>query len=129
MEILYKTAYIHQVCLWLILLNMAVLPETSHENHSVISKLLPHLTHTCLPVCMKESLKADFVILFPLVYTPLKFVLLGADKNIHYFRSIDSISFQRILSIYTYHFMIISTLTHVVFERHDSYLQLYCHCL
>ena len=75
---------------------MAVIPETLHVCHSVISKILFHLTHTCFLICMRESLKADFFILFLFAYfrdTSLKLVLLvGANKNV--------------LSINTCHFVI-----------------------
>ena len=98
MEILYKFAYICHVCL-LFFVIMAVLCETFHVSHSVISSFFLHFTHTCLLICTSGSFKAEFVMLFILAYslgTSLKFVLIGPDKNIHYFRSIDSISFQGI---------------------------------
>ena len=50
MEILYKFAYICHVCL-LFFVIMAVLCETFHVSHSVISSFSPHFTHTCLLVC------------------------------------------------------------------------------
>ena len=87
-----------------VFVNMAVVYETFHVSHSVISNCFLYLTHTCLLICTTGSLKADFVILFLLAYsraTTVKILLIGPDKNIHYFRSIDSISFQRILYINT----------------------------
>ena len=92
-----------------VFVNMAVVHEIFHVWHSVTSNILLHLTHTCLIICTTGSLKADFVILFLLAYswdTSLTFSLIGPDKNIHYFRNIDSISYQQILYINTYHFMI-----------------------
>ena len=71
-----------------VFVNMELVRETFHVSHSVISKFLLHLTHTCLLICTTVSLKADFVILFLLAYSRgafLKFLLIGTDKNIHYF--------------------------------------------
>ena len=51
MEILYKFAYICHVCLLLFSVIMAVLCETFHVSHSVISSFFLHFTHTCLLIC------------------------------------------------------------------------------